>query len=85
MSDETMPMSEELRAIIERLHHQPEEVQRRIADLVNEVLDEQGLDEVEPTPEEEEAIRLSEAELADGDYMTWDECMHERRSQEHQQ
>lgn len=84
MPQSDAPMTEELRAIIERLCHQPADVQHHVADLVNEVLDEQGQDEVDATPEELAAIEQAKAQIASGDYVTLDELMRDLDAREQQ-
>lgn len=75
------PSTSELQHLIERLGKQPEDFQRYLADFMNEVLDEQEQDEVEATPDELEAIRLAQAEIAAGDYVTLDELRRELRGE----
>lgn len=75
-------MVEELRLVIERAQRQPEDVQRRLAEILREALDQDVADEWEATPAERAAIEASRAEYAAGDYRDFDDYDRERAKRE---
>ena len=70
-------MVEELRRAIERAQEQPEEEQRRIAQLILEELEDQ---EWEASPELAAAIAEAHAEITAGDVMDYEDYVRQRRT-----
>lgn len=73
----------DLQQLIERLQGQPEDVQRSIADIITEEIDEEeGI--LQYTPEFLADIERAKREIAEGDYIDLDTLERELRERESQ-